>query len=153
MKAYSPDLRARVVDAVRDSPLSQAEIANAFSVSLGTVENWWRSWRATRRTKPLPHAGGMPRTLQPYAAQIQHAVQQHPDATLEELCATVEATTHTHATASMMCRELHHLNLPQKKVTARQSARDPARATLAPNLSEKDSSPTPPPRRPSEIHR
>jgi putative transposase len=115
MKTYSPDLRRRVVAAVRDSDVSQAKIATVFSVSLGTVENWWRSWQATGRTAPLPHAGGTKRTLQPYAAQIRQAVQQHPDATLEELCAVVEAATQVHTTPSMMCRELHILNLPRKK--------------------------------------
>jgi transposase len=153
MKTYSPDLRQRVVAAVRDSDLSQAVIAKAFSVSLGTVENWLRSWRATGRTAPLPHAGGNKRILQPYAAQIQHAVKQQPDATLEELCAAVEATTGVPTTPSMMCRELQILNLPRKKVTARQSARYAARATLAPSLSEKDSSPAASHRRPSKIHR
>jgi transposase len=153
MKTYSPDLRKRVVAAVRDSDLSQAAIAKAFSVSLGTVENWWRSWRATRRTEPLPHAGGNQRTLQPYAAQIQHAVKQQPDATLAELCAAVEAATCVPTTPSMMCRERHLLKLPRKKVTARQSARYPACATLAPNVSEKDASPAPAHRRPSEIYR
>ena len=115
MKAYSPDLRERVIDAVRDGKLSQAKIAKTFAVSLGTVENWWRSWRATRRTEPLPHAGGAPRSLQSYAAQIQQAVQQQPDATLAELCATVEATTHVHTTPNMRCRELHILKLARKK--------------------------------------
>jgi transposase len=153
MKTYSPDLRERVIATVRNSKVSQANIAKVFSVSLGTVENWWRSWQATGRTEPLPHAGGTKRTLQPYPVQIRHAVQQQPDATLAELCAFVEATTGVHATASMMCRELQILNLPRKKVPARQSARYPARATLAPNVSARDSSPAPAHRRPSEIHR
>ena len=153
MKIYSSDLRKRVVAAVQDGEMSQAAIAHAFSVSLGTVENWWRSWRATGRLAPLPRAGGNKRILQPYTAQIQHAVKQQPDATLEELCATVEAATHVHTTASMMCRELHLLKLPRKKVTARQSTRYAARATLAPSLSEKDSNSIASNRRPVKIHR
>ena len=119
MKAYSPDLRERVINAVRNTDLSQAKIAKAFSVSLSTVENWWCSWQATMRTEPLPYAGGVKRLLQPYAAVIQKAVKQQPDATLDELCAAVEAATTVHANASMMCRELQILNLPRKKVTAR----------------------------------
>jgi transposase len=153
MKIYSSDLRQRVVAAVQDGEMSQAAIADAFSVSLGTVENWWRSWRATGRTAPLPHAGGNQRILQPYAAQIRHAVKQHPDATLEELCAAVEAATQVATTPSMMCRELHLLHLPRKKVTARQSARDPARTTLAQSISEKDATSTASARRPAKIHR
>ena len=153
MKIYSSDLRMRVVAAVCEGEISQVAIAKAFSVSLGTVENWWRSWRATGRTAPLPHAGGRKRTLQPYATQIQQAVKQQPDATLEELCAAVEAATHIHTTPSMMCRELQILHLPRKKVTARQSARYAARATLAQSLSEKDASAAQTDRRPVKIHR
>ncbi len=153
MKIYSADLRQRVVATVCQGEMSQSAVAKAFSVSLGTVENWWRSWRATGRTAPLPHAGGTKRTLRPYAAQIQHAVQQQPDATLAELCAAIEATTHVHTTPNMMCRELHLLNLPRKKVAARQSARHPARTTLAPSVSEKGASPAAADRRPSKIHR
>ena len=119
MKAYSPDLRERVIHAVRRTDLSQAKIAKAFSVSLSTVENWWRSWQSTARTEPLPYAGGVKRLLQPYATAIRQAVKQQPDATLDELCAAVEARTTVHANASMMCRELQILNLPRKKVTAR----------------------------------
>jgi transposase len=153
MKIYSSDLRKRVVAAVREGEMSQAAIAHAFSVSLGTVENWWRSWRVTGRTAPLPHAGGNKRILQPYAAQIRHAVKQQPDATLQELCAAVEAATHVATTSSMMCRELQILHLPRKKVTARQSARDATRAMLAPSVSEKDSSSATADRRPAKIHR
>jgi hypothetical protein len=47
-------------------------------------------------------------------------VKQQPDATLDELCAVVEAQTTVQASASMMCRELQFLNLPRKKVAARQ---------------------------------
>ncbi|MCA1554819.1 MAG: helix-turn-helix domain-containing protein [Chloroflexi bacterium] len=153
MKAYSPDLRERVIAAVRDSDLSQAEIAKSFCVSLSTVENWWRSWRASERTEPLPHAGGVKRRLQPYAALIQKALKQQPDATLDELCASVETSTAVHANPSMMCRELQILNLPRKKVTARQSTRYTTRAKIAQSLSEKGASAAAGHRHTTEIHR
>ncbi len=153
MKTYSPDLRERVIHAVRNTDLSQAKIAKAFSVSLSTVENWWRSWQSTTRTEPLPYAGGVKRILQPYATAIQQAVKQQPDATLDELCAAVEATTTVHANASMMCRELQILNLPRKKVIARQSTRYSARAKIAPSVSEKNASAAGSHPRTSEIHR
>src|SRR5689334_19791598 len=89
----------------------------------------------------------------PMRQQIRHAVKQHPDATLEELCAAVACATQVATTPSMMCRELQILKLPRKKVTARQSARDTPRATLAPGVSEKDSSSAASARRPVKIHR
>ncbi|MGB8645429.1 MAG: helix-turn-helix domain-containing protein [Anaerolineae bacterium] len=118
MKAYSADLRERVIAAVRDANLPQPEIAETFGVSLSCVEKWWRIFRNAQRTAPLPHAGGARRLLQPHAAVIRHLVAHQPDATLEELCTLVAAQTGVQANPSMMCRELHRLQLPRKKVVA-----------------------------------
>lgn len=153
MKIYSTDLRRRVIAAVQAGELSQAAIANAFSVSLGTVENWWRSFRASGRTAALPHAGGKRRVLQPYTAQIQRAVKHQPDATLAELCAVLATTTPVQATPSMLCRELQRLHLPRKKVAARQSTRHATHPSPAPHVSVTRPAPPPPPRRASQIHR
>jgi transposase len=119
MKAYSSDLRKRVIAAACDTDLTQPEIAELFSVSLSSVETWLRIFRTTERSAPLPHTGGINRVLQPYAQVIRDAVAQQPDATLTELCTRVAAKTGVASTPSMMCRELQRLHLPRKKVTAR----------------------------------
>ncbi len=119
MKAYSSDLRERVIAAAGDPEQTQPEIAELFGVSLSCVENWWSTFRHTGRSAPLPHAGGKPRVLQPYATLLRQLVAQQPDATLEELCALVAAKTGARATPSMMCRERQRLKLPRKKVSAR----------------------------------
>jgi len=49
------------------------------------------------------------------AADIRAEVEQHPDATLRELCEHVERTKGLRSNPSMMCRELGHLKLPYKK--------------------------------------
>lgn len=115
MRAYSSDLRERVVAAVRDTDLTQPEIAKMFSVSLSSVETWWRTFRQTERLQPLPFAGGRKRVLQPHAQVIRDAVAQQPDATLTELCSLVAAQTGVQAKPNMMCRELQILKLPPKK--------------------------------------
>ncbi len=119
MKAFSLDLRERVIATLTETDLSQAEIAKQFKISVPTVENWWRQWRHTASIEPQPHRGGAPRALQPYADLIREMVQHQPDATLEELCEQIESATGVHASPSMMCRELHRLQLPRKKVIAR----------------------------------
>ena len=153
MKIYSADLRQRVVAAVQEGAMSQAAIAQAFSVSLSTVENWWRSFRASGSTAPLPHAGGKKRKLQPYRRQIQRAVKPQPDATLLELCALVAAQTGVHASPSMMCRELQSLHLVRKKVSPRLAARHTAHPGAAPSLSPSGAHRLATPRRPSQIRR
>lgn len=139
MKPYSLDLRERVVAALDEGELTQPEIADKYDISLRTVETWARQWRETGSIEPKPHRRGPLRTLQAHSATIRQAVAAQPDATLAELCAHVTAQTHVRASASMMCRELQILNLPRKKVPARQSARNGA----GPN----------PPRRPSRQNR
>ena len=153
MRAYSLDLRERVIAMLQEGELSQPSIAEHFRVSLGTVENWWRLWRKTGSLAPQPFAGGAKRTLEPCAAVIRAAVAHQPDATLTELCDHVQATAGVSANPSMMCRELQILNLPRKKVTARQPTRHPAGAKVAASLSKRHPGAAAPRRRPSEIHR
>jgi transposase len=121
MKPYSLDLRERVIAMVQEDDLSQPQVAKHFHVSLGTVENWWRLWRETGSLAPQLHAGGAKRTLAACDGVIRAAVEDQPDATLEEFCAHVQATAGVRAHPSMMCRELQILDLPRKKVIARQS--------------------------------
>ena len=153
MKAYSSDLRERVIAMARQSALTQPELAEMFALSLSTVEEWLRIFRQSRRTAPLPHAGGATRVLQPHARVIRQMVKQYPDATLEELCWQVAAKTGVRANPSMMCRELQMLKLPRKKVLARQSARNAARPENAPALSRANDDDPTRDRRPPEIHR
>ena len=113
--AYSQDLRKRVIAAVRAKRQSLVQIAQTFGVSAPTVDNWVRHWRETGRVAALPWAGGVKRSLRDCGTAIRKEVRQQPDATLEELCARVEAATGVHSNPSMMCRELQRLGLPRKK--------------------------------------
>ena len=115
MKAYSQDLRERVITAIKQGVQSQAEIAETFGVSQSTVETWWRRWRTTRSVAALPHAGGNPRVLSGCTTTIRAAVRRQPDITLAELCEQVAAQQDAQASPSMMCRELQRLQLPRKK--------------------------------------
>ncbi len=115
MKAYSQDLRERVIAAIQQGVQSQSEIAETFGVSQSTVETWWRRWRTTQSVAALPHAGGNPRVLSECAPTIRAAVQQQPDITLAELCEQVAEQHDAQASPSMMCRELQRLHLPRKK--------------------------------------
>jgi transposase len=115
MKAYSIDLRERVIQAVEASKKSQAEIAEMFGVGLRTVEKWWKRWRETQSVEALPRGGGNPRVLAESEDVIRVALKAQPDATLDELCAQISAVRGLTASQSMMCRELQRLNLPRKK--------------------------------------
>jgi transposase len=115
MKAYSIDLRERIIKAVEAGKQSQAEVAETFGIGLRTVEAWWQRWRETQSVAALPHGGGPVRVLAESEEVIRTALKEQPDATLDELCAQVSDAQGLTANQSMMCRELRRLNLPRKK--------------------------------------
>jgi transposase len=115
MKAYSQDLRERVIAAVETGAQSRPELAETFKVSESTIDKWTKRWRDTGSVAALPFAGGRRRTLQACAVDIRAEVQQQADVTLDELCERIEAQTGVMASSSMMARELQILALPRKK--------------------------------------
>jgi transposase len=115
MKAYSQDLREKIIESLEGRDVSQAETADNFGVSLSFVEKLWRRWRQTGSGAALPRGGGRPRALKEEAAGIRAAIAKQPDATLDELCQYVAQAGGATASASMMCRELKRLKLPRKK--------------------------------------
>jgi len=115
MRAYSIDLRERVVSSIESSECNIPEAARRYKVSEPTIERWVARKRRTGTCAPLPHAGGMPRKLASAEAAIRATVKAQPDATLQELCEYVEKETKIKSDPSMMYRELVRLKLPRKK--------------------------------------
>jgi transposase len=115
MQPYSIDLRERVVLSVERGECTIPQAAKRFRVSEASIERWLARQRATGSCAPLPHAGGVARKLASAEKVIRAAVKARPDATLSELCETVEHETKCVASPSMMCRELGRLKLPLKK--------------------------------------
>src|SRR5512145_2409770 len=115
MKAYSIDLRERVVASVEGGECNIPEAARRYKVSEPSIERWLARHRKTGSCAPLPHAGGPARKLATAARAIRAAVKAQPDATLQELCERVEKETKIKSDPSMMYRELVRLKLPRKK--------------------------------------
>ena len=86
MRAYSNDLRERIVAAVERGELSIRQIARQFSVSLSCVVRLLQRQRRTGSVQPKPHGGVPPRKLDAAAeARLRELVRAQPDATLAEL--------------------------------------------------------------------
>ncbi len=115
MRAYSTDLRERVIASVESGECTIPEAARRYKVSEPSIERWVARKRRTGTSAPLPHAGGPPRKLAAAEVVIRAAVKAQPDATLQELCEYVEKETQVQAHPSMMYRELVRLKLPRKK--------------------------------------
>ena len=86
MRAYSIDVRQRIVAAVEAGEHSLRALAELFSVDLSTVVRLLQRFRITGSVQPKPHAGGPRPKLDALAtARLLDLVRQQPDATLAEL--------------------------------------------------------------------
>jgi transposase len=86
MRAYSNDLRERIVAAVERGEYSIRQIADLFSVSLSCVVRLLQRQRRTGSVQPQPHGGVPTRKLDAAAeARLLELVKAQPDATLAEL--------------------------------------------------------------------
>lgn len=116
MKAYSTDLRQKIVQAYQRRLGSQRVLADLFGVSVSFVEKLLRRHRSTGHVAPKPPAGGQQRRLGPAAEPAIHeAVRSTPDITLEELRARVADMHGLRVSVPTMCRTLQRLGLPRKK--------------------------------------
>lgn len=86
MRAYSTDLRQRVVTAYDAGEGTQEQLAARFAVSTSWVRKVLRQRRDTGSIGPRPHGGGHARAFDGQAAaRLRQAVRDDPGATLEEL--------------------------------------------------------------------
>lgn len=86
MRAYSMDLRQRVVAACDAGDATREQIAARFSVSSRWVRDLLRRRRETGSIAPKPHGGGRAPAFAGEAAQrLRAAVDADNDATLQEL--------------------------------------------------------------------
>jgi transposase len=115
MKAFSMDLRERIISAVESGQYSQAEVSEQYQVSLSFVEKLLHRWQATGDIIPKLYTPGRKRVLAAYGTWIRAAVDEQPDITLAELCDQMEEEHGISVRSSMMWRELEQLELPLKK--------------------------------------
>ncbi len=121
MKAYSLDLRQKIVDAYDRKQGSQRQLAQSFGVSRTFVEKLFRQRRQTGSLVPRRPGGGHKPLLDPGALQlVRQWVEQQPDLTLRELCDLIQEQKGIRVSVPTMCTWLQRLGLVRKKVSARQ---------------------------------
>ncbi len=114
MKAYSVDLRQRVLDALKRG-MSRKDAVMTFQVSEGSIKRWLT---LQREHKPL--AGrtppGRPATITPSRdAVVRRLVAATPDATLAEYTAQWNALHDTPISQWTLGRAIRRLHLTRKK--------------------------------------
>lgn len=116
MKAYSLDLRERVVAAYEQGEGSIAIIAERFSVGQTFLKKMLRQKRETGSLERLPQRAGAKKALsENERAWLATQVELTPDATLAELQETLAARKNRLVSTATICRELQAMRLVRKK--------------------------------------
>jgi len=116
MKAYSLDLREKILEAYLQKEGAIRPLARRFKVSARFVGELIVRFRRTGSVAPKPHGGGNPSSIAPSQYEVLSAlVQQYPDATLKELCEYFQEKCQVTPSKSSMQRVLDKLQLTRKK--------------------------------------
>jgi transposase len=116
MRAYSVDLREKVLTAYHRQEGSIRQLAKRFTVSPRFVGGLISRFRRTGSYAPHPHGGGNPPRIDAQGQQvIYELMKQHPDATLDELCQRYAERCQVTPSRSSMHRTLALLKLTRKK--------------------------------------
>lgn len=114
MRAYSSDLRERIVRAV-DQGRSQREAARQFGVGVSSVKRYLQQRARTGTLDRRPIPGGPRRIGGEQEAVLRARVAAAPEATLAEHCAWWEAQQGQRVSGPTMWRALHRLEWTRKK--------------------------------------
>ncbi len=114
MKAYSLDLRERIVQAVEEGT-SQAGVARLFHVGERSVKRYLHQWRTTGTLTTSPRPGKCPSIGPDHYPAILAQLAATPDATLEEHCERWRAATGMVVSPSTWCRLERRIGWTHKK--------------------------------------
>ncbi len=116
MKAYSIDLRKRIVDAYHAGEGSVREVATRFKVGFRTVQNYLNLERETGNVAPRPHGGGPARKLDDVGVQqVRTLLEEKNDRTLDELTQQMAARHQVQVSRSTIHSAVARAGLTRKK--------------------------------------
>ncbi len=116
MKAYSNDLRQRVVDAYHNKEGSIRGLAKRFMVSAGFVRNLLGRFKATGHIDPKPHSGGVEPTWTEANQQLlREIVKDSSSATLTQFAEIFKARSAHSVSRSTLWRGLQLIDVSYKK--------------------------------------
>lgn len=115
MKAYSIDLRKKIVKAYEEGNTSIRKVAQRFGVAKSFVQKLLMMKKNLGHVEPTQQGGAMKGELDGSEELLATMVEEYPDATLLEYC-EYWGTTHDHwVSTSTMCRALQKQELTRKK--------------------------------------
>ena len=114
MRAYSEDLRERVVRAVAIGT-PRDEVALTYEVSSATITRWLRLKRETGSLAPKPVPGPVAVKTEALMGALPERLAEHADVTLDEQCAWWRGVSGVTASTATMSRALTRLGHTRKK--------------------------------------
>jgi transposase len=114
MKAYSGDLRQKIVDAVRRG-MSKAEAARTFGVGISTLKRYVTKAQKGEPLEPGKAPGKRPKMDERVGKLLEEDLGERPFATLRERCEYVEAVSGVSVSRSTMCRAIARIGSTRKK--------------------------------------
>lgn len=116
MRAYSLDLRQKVVAAVERGDSIIEEVAASFGVGQTFVKKMLRQHRETGDLSPRPHGGGQTRCLSDkHFKLLRREVERRPDKTAAALRDHLEERAGVSVSRLTVTRALARLGLSRKK--------------------------------------
>lgn len=117
-KAYSQDLRERVIDAVLSGDLSRHEAARRFGVSASSAVKWVQGVEREGRREPVGTGGHRPSKTKPERDWLLAVVDVEPDITLAALSARLLEERGVQADTGMLSRFFQGEGISFKKKRA-----------------------------------
>jgi transposase len=121
-KAYSDDLRRKLLQAYEGAEIGLEQVANQFGVSYGFTKKIRRQQLQSGEMERPPQRthGPASRATEPVKEYLRRQLQDQPDLTLAELGRRLEQSMHVQLSKSRLWDVLQMLGLRRKKNAARQ---------------------------------
>ena len=113
MKAYSVDLRTKILEAV-EKGMSKTEAARTFGVSRSSVKRYAAARREGRPLTPRRHPGSKPKLDQRARKLLEADVEDRPAITLKERCRFLTQMTGVSVSESTLSRLLRKMDFSPK---------------------------------------
>src|SRR3712207_2511567 len=115
MKAYSQDLREKIVEAVFGRDMAKSEEARAFGVSLSSVKRYARAASEGEPLAPKKRPGSKPKLDERARRFLAKDVEGRPFATLSERREYLKVVAGISVSDSTVCREIKRMEHTRKK--------------------------------------
>jgi len=101
-RAYSNDLRNRVIDAVESEGMSRRAAACRFGVSEASAVKWLQRWKHHGQRGPAGTGGHRPSKTKPHREWLLSTLEAEPDITLSALSVRFLSERGVKATTGML---------------------------------------------------